>query len=63
MDYERDDGEQQYKDHTPFETSHRIILASNESILLLDIIITDNAYQAQLVIISSQFLKRGNTVA
>ena len=48
MDYERDDGEQQYKDQTPFETSHGIILASNESILLLeriDIIITDNPHK------------------
>lgn len=65
MDYQRDDGEQQYKDHTPFETSHRIILASNESILLLPIMpIRSHVYkQDRLFIISGQFLKRCNTVA
>ena len=70
MDYERDYGEQQYENHTPFETSHRIILSSNEWLNLnvgIGIGITNLSplvhELARLFIISGQFLKRRNTVA
>ena len=60
MGYERDDGEQQYKGHTPFwnvSWDHLIIER-------IDIIITDNAHkQARLVVVSGQFLKGRDTGA